>query len=366
MSYESVISSEYWGSVEENLPVLPSTRATTNSSEEVYKGKFLSAIVWGWQNNVFVIGPIIYISLVVLGTVFYYFYDVWDLRTSYFYAAQTLLCIGFGANDERSDMSFAFSTIYTLVGSSLVAGTIGYIFTTLRNRSDEKKRLERFVKPHIYQSPSNSWLEYVQDSLFLTVLVFIFWLLLGTWYAIQYEGFDVVKAFYFIISGLSGTGNIPPACVGGDEYSCSVTNGFFWGSYVLIGLPLYDVNLGILAYLAIRKYQVNKQRQNLLRPWSKDEFIFAARICSDDLILPTSDSLVSNKRIVEDNISKKIDFSQFALIELSRLGQIDNDLLIAIKDLFRALDTKAFGSINLEDINQMDQTGAHELTTVEC
>jgi hypothetical protein len=363
MFYES---SEFWGNWEEKLPVLASTRTAQNSPEEVYKRKFLATILWGWYSNVFVIGPIIYVSLVILGTVFYYYYDVWDLRTSYFYAAQTLLCIGFGANDESSDVSFAFSTIYTLVGSSLIAGTIGYIFTALRNRSEEKNRLDRFVKPEICHSHSNSWLEYAQDSLFLTVLFFFFWLLLGTWYAVEYEGFDVIKAFYFIISGLSGTGNIPPACVGGDEYSCSVTNGYFWGSYILIGLPLYDVNLGILAFLAIRKYQVNKQRKNLLRPWSKDEFDFASRICSDDLISLVSDSRVPNKRVAEENISKKIDFSQFALMELSRLGQIDNDLLIGMKELFCALDTKASGSISFEDLNQMDQSGARELTTVEC
>jgi hypothetical protein len=198
----------------------------------------------------------------------------------------------------------------------------------------------------VSETPLNSITVYISENLsvFVTVSFFIFWLAFGTWFACVYEDFDVFKAFYFIISGLSGTGNIAPACEGSSLYNCSVLNGYFWGSYILIGLPLYDANLGILAYMCVQGYIVNKNRKLLLMPWTTAEFNHAKQL--SNLTSLTEDSKLTPQ--------STIDFRDFAIHSLMRMGQLDDELLSALKDLYCAIDRDTRGEISFDNLNAMN------------
>jgi hypothetical protein len=78
-----------------------------------------------WYSNVYVVTLVIYGLWIVSGLLFYYFVDDWTWATSFFFALQGGLSVGFCAPVEHTDSSRLFTVFYILLGSSVVAGSLG-------------------------------------------------------------------------------------------------------------------------------------------------------------------------------------------------------------------------------------------------
>ena len=79
------------------------------------QSKFLSAYSSEWYNNLYIIAPVVYLLSVLLGFFMYHNLDEWDVPTSLFFSAQTLLGIGAGAPSEAGESSYIFSTFFILI-----------------------------------------------------------------------------------------------------------------------------------------------------------------------------------------------------------------------------------------------------------
>ena len=64
--------------------------------KEDLESKFLKAYSSKWYDNLFILGPVIYLASVLFGSIVYYNLNGWDNATSVFFSAQTLLGIGAG------------------------------------------------------------------------------------------------------------------------------------------------------------------------------------------------------------------------------------------------------------------------------
>ena len=335
-----------------------------------------------FTENIIIFAAFIYILLIAAGTAFYYNADHWDLRTSYFYAAQTLICIGYGAIEEWNDSSFAFSVVYTIIGATIVAATVGYSYTSILFQSEENKRLKglqefRLNKKDDTASSYSSigpYREYVEDHWPMVALIFSFIILIisGIYFAYVYEEFDIWKSVYFVFSGLSGTGNIAPKCTGGDRTSCSVVYGYFWGTYILISRPIFDGLIGAVAFLAVRIYIESKQKDLLLQPWEFSEFQYAKEICLLPYISENTEAIMTKEMQMHDLIcdndaanQPRMTFAEFLLVELARIGHLDQDLINNVKEIFEAKDVEKKGTLSVRDLKTVVRTNYSTLEE-EC
>ena len=314
------------------------------SFKELFKRKFLASIVDYWYVNLFILVPFVYLSAVILGTVFYYFNNAWDLPTSYFFAVQTLLAIGFGVPTEANDLSYLFSSFYLLLGSSIILGTLIYTANLVFTYSEEKARSQELIlnQEDVNNNSLYNFLLVKNFSAFATFLAFLCWVMLGATYAFIFEGFDIFKSIYFIISALSGCGNVAPSCIATTGATCSLEGrGYFWGSYMLIGVPLYAVNMGQLAYVIVSGYMKNNKRILFLKPWDSVEYNYVGEV------------LHVNQH---DNhqTQKGMNFSDFLVMEMLRIGNLDNSQIHALKELYLALDRDKKGLLSFEELQKIE------------
>ena len=76
-------------------------------------------------SNIYIVTLVLYGVWIVSGLLFYYFVDDWTWATAFFFALQGGLSIGFCAPVEHTDRSRIFTIFYILLGSSVVAGSLG-------------------------------------------------------------------------------------------------------------------------------------------------------------------------------------------------------------------------------------------------
>jgi len=106
-----------------------------------------------WYNNIYIVAPCSYGSALLVGTMFYslndgiiglssfffrtllfllllffkriflILYTGWPISTSFYFAAQTLLGVGFGVPYENNDFSHVFSSVYIIFGTTMIVGS---------------------------------------------------------------------------------------------------------------------------------------------------------------------------------------------------------------------------------------------------
>lgn len=60
----------------------------------------------------------------------------WPFPTSFYFAAQTLLGVGFGVPYETNDYSHVFSTFYIIIGTTVIIGSVAEMAAFLLSPSD--------------------------------------------------------------------------------------------------------------------------------------------------------------------------------------------------------------------------------------
>ena len=342
------------------------------------QNKFLSAYSTKWYDNLYILCPLVYLASILLGSIVYYNLDGWDTPTSLFFSAQTLLGIGAGAPSEADESSYIFSTFFIFIGQSIITGAVILIVQEISMTNEEKKRIltkkERmrrmlFEDECLHNSYFRHCLVYLKDntSEVISILVFIIWLIIGVMFAHIVEEFDIPTSIYFIISLLSGVGNLGPNCVGPTDSDCTLGwTGYFLCFYVIVGFPLYAVNMGYFAFSFLSKFVANERRETLLHPWSKEEFMYASHILKS----PSTEDypVVKNGKSAETpiNFDHQLTMGEFILMEMYRLGQIDENVLIDLKELFQALDKNHNDVISFDEIMQLDYSSGRGMISTEA
>ena len=117
----------------------------------------------------------------------------WDLPTSFFHAAQTLLTVGYGVPFETNDWSWLFSTFYIIWGSVVYGGFVANVFNDFVSIFSESSIVnsqaiyrDNHILRHVPKKP------FLQD--FKMDILFYGYILLGSICAYMCEEFDTVKS----------------------------------------------------------------------------------------------------------------------------------------------------------------------------
>lgn len=97
------------------------TSATVTSLKYYEKNRLLYSVQF--------ISICAYCLWLLIGVLWYKYYNNWTFATAYYYALEAGFSIGFCYPVEKDDASKAFTIIYVLVGSSIIAGSLGALMT---------------------------------------------------------------------------------------------------------------------------------------------------------------------------------------------------------------------------------------------
>ena len=119
--------------------------------------------------------------------------------------------------------------------------------------------------------------------------------------------------------------------------------------------------MGYFAFNILSKLLSNEERQNLLHPWSKAEFLYASHILKGS----STDTILVAENAAPVNLDHQLTMGEFILMELYRLGQVDENTMIDLKELFQALDKNHNDLISYEEIMQLDYASGRARASTE-
>jgi len=159
------------------------------------------------------------------------------------------------------------------------------------------------------------------------IVLWLVWILGGALWGVLTEGWDPISGLYFAVGALATGGLEGPALNAGG----TIPDGqaLFVAFYCLSGIPIFAMALGQFANILIERHLAAQEQRALSTPITEDEFEFAQQLVSND---------------------GKIDLSEFVVLELYRLGKLDEGQLRAIKAEFQRLDKDRDGSIRKSEI----------------
>lgn len=174
----------------------------------------------------------IWAVFLLIGTVFYAYYEDYGWSKGHYYAVNVGLNIGWNWSLEESDGSKVFSILYLLLGYFLISCFVVFVGDMVISRAG---RLD---------GETNKNDSEVGGQLSIILQIVAAWLLyvsVGVIWSTQLLGWSVLDGFYFSLSSLSAGGmySIPD---GTDDYVYGVA-----GIYTAIGIPLMVLTFGLLA-----------------------------------------------------------------------------------------------------------------------
>jgi hypothetical protein len=270
----------------------------------------------------------------------------WPFSTSFYYAVQALLGVGFGVPSETNEVSYIFSILYIMSGTTMIAGSIGNMCSVMMNK---KVKIDRkYLSSKSIIATESKYFHITKSD--IVRILFCCWILLGAAYAYTFEGFGVIYSIYFAISAMSTCGMIAPACDSASPYECNLGyRGYFIGVYCAIGVPLYGLCLGELAGWIVQHSMDILTRKRMVEPLTELEFDTVSHLLSEiKLDDYSSKPYISTKQ----NFGEAgIDLGNFVVYELLRLQKLDIDTLNQIKKLFSTLDEEKSGQIIFSSSN---------------
>ena len=90
------------------------------------------------------------------------------------------------------------------------------------------------------------------------------------------------------------------------------------------------MNLSYFAYQFIVNLVKNKQKRMMIQPWNQREFDYAEHL----LKTTHTNSIIPNEKHSEESY---LTMGEFILMELYRLGNVDEETMMVLKDIFIAL-----------------------------
>lgn len=179
------------------------------------------------------------------GTLFYYtqgFEEVpgSSVATSFYYAVQAGLSIGFGILTPTSEDSMLFTICFILMGAAICANFLSS-FVTEAVSSLEKGKLGIVIQEN--REPTSTF------GLLLAV-----WWLVGTLFGHFHEGWSWTRSLFFAISATSTSGM--QGLDSTDEASL-----LFCALYALVGVPLYAAGVGALSFSIAERVMGRRRAQ---------------------------------------------------------------------------------------------------------
>jgi hypothetical protein len=117
----------------------------------------------------------------------------------------------------------------------------------------------------------------------MLVLFLVFWIGLGVIYGMFVESWGFILALYFAVSTLSSAGLQTPTCIGDDLHECRIPdlNAMYVGVYIMVGVPLYFITLGLFSRVIAEYLMDKKESMKYFQPIEANDFKYATTLLSD-------------------------------------------------------------------------------------
>jgi hypothetical protein len=316
--------------------------------------------------NIYLFCFVSYALWTFMGIIFYYYYDGFTLATSYYYAMEAGLSIGFCQPSEIDDWSRLFTIGYDLLGSSVVSGAIGVLAGHLMSTRTTLIRVNHeFGAFSLYDEVGKvtvgsicrflwyhmKWLFgwYTHRSITIVFIFFLLWIAWGTILVMKTEQYSFITALYWAVTTMATGGLQSPACLYGTEGdTCNIgtLRGGLMGFYMMIGVPLYAITLAQISRFAVDATMEARQQSLLNAPITDADFLFTANILSPQ----GSTTLV---------------MGEYLLLELMRLGATNQQQIEEIKKKFYKIDCEQKGELEIEDLRKSGVVIPRKLHSIE-
>lgn len=304
-------------------------------------------------SNVYLFCLSVYAVWILLGILWYMYYDKWTSATAFYYAMDAGLSIGFCNPAEKDDWSKLFTIAYVLIGSTVISGCLGVFASvvvfaqvsvardyslenmTMKDPVEDKITLKSFANYAWYCFKLGiGW--YSNRSRVILTIIFTIWMSLGTAYGMVFEDWSFITALYWAITTCSTGGLQSAPCInednnGGTTCDMGTLRGSLMGVFMMIGVPIYACTMAQFARSAVARVVESREAKLLSRPIEDAEFIFAANVLSP----AGSETLV---------------LGEYILLELMRLGQTNQNQIEKIKKNFYRLDKHKVGELFIDDL----------------
>jgi hypothetical protein len=309
-------------------------------------------------NTYFVVFMLLF-SWTLVGAIWYRYTTYMSSPTAYFFAVNAGLSIAFCKPDIVEDpLSIITTLIFVLAGSTIILGSLGYlgmlILTEKRRHIDLHKAnsvqtselngrhtVRSVCRYAVYKALYHiGWYSNRSRAILLASLVG--WWAVGIAYTTTTYDWDFVTALYWAVTSCStgGLQQIPCASISSEqsvreigECDLGARNSFFLGTYLLVGVPLNAIALHPFAVMTVKRVLKKQTRQELRRPITRDEFLYAANLLS-----PAGP---------QEQESQSMVLGEFIYLELLRMGKTSTQQLALVKEKFTALDEDGCGYLDL-------------------
>lgn len=316
------------------------------SDSQVYKPntlkpkKFTNVAKTSYVDSLAFVVPSLFGASVSLATIFYTIWHKWPLSTSLFYAIQVLVGAMYGTPEETDSISQVVTLVLYIWGVSIIAGSLSVYVTAVIEAAIKNSR-----KNGLYSgfSPSESSKVLLEKEVEWTnnktaVIIFsatFLWIVVGILYGIIYEKYTLAEALFSSVAAISASGTRAPSCVPSAN-GCQLGDirGYFMSLYLFIGVPLFSLAVGQFSGLAVDRAVRSSEIQKMKQSLSEEDFEFACSFHAGD----------------SDGNKGKINFSDFVLTELYRLGRVDSDELSEMRALFDKFDVNEDGFVDKNEL----------------
>lgn len=246
-------------------------------------------------------------------------------------------CTEWGNTDDCSnklseadyDVSKFVTVINVLLGSSAIGGALGFLVEYLNTKKEVWYADAKEAAADHHTSGKKGPLEHkttvceviTKDFEEMKVqLILLLFVVVGITYGMVHEKWSFITSLYFAITAMS-TAGLQGISDPKDDFSC-----WFTGVYVLLGVPLYGMALGIYAGGLVEAREQAELERAVNKQITATEF--RAKTHGDSQIEP-------------------LDFLE---IELLRCGITDMDFLDHVRQKFAQYDIRKNGVISFEEM----------------
>lgn len=302
---------------------------------------------WKWYNDVFALGPLLFVVSVAIGTTFYVYFNNWTVWTSIFVAVSTLLGNTYDIPSQELDGGSFFTILFYIYGISLFSGGIGVIVGNLVTAAplitaEARRQLILMEQPEDTDGDGaigcGDYSHYVITNMkyavgwedhwfkYAMAIAVLCWIGVGIFYGVFFEELSYRSAFYFALNAVSQASLRGPACIG-EKTDCDIDalRAVLVSLYLVVGVPLFAFTVGQLARLMMERVIRSNERGIIHKPLTEDEYNYAANLYGTDEV---------------------ISLGEFTILELLRLRRVSLEDLEQVKHLFCAIDELDTGIVD--------------------
>jgi len=227
-------------------------------------------------------------------------------------------------DDENSNLSMIFDIVMILIGAGFVSNALSY-FVTRKLSTQNKVAAKRLEQLFTTDTAFAKFIKNHHDGM-LSAIVFTAWVIMGILFAMYHEKWDFVTSLYFAISALSTAG-----LQGINKEDKENFPWLFVSLFCMFGVPMFGLVVGQSANIFIDQYIEADALRKLREPIRRVEFDKVKTMFSPDN-------------------SESVSRCEFFILEMIRLGNLDEDQINRIRYEFEARDASSNGKISWAEI----------------